>query len=147
VRHIEPVCDRGPTTRRCMVSGAGHPVAGPREFPGLDSTLAAEGLRRPTERFEEGKRVRTHPNCRCTGQRKRERTVPSVDLASVPAFIARPAVVAITHLPIVLVALLSAPIWLLAAIRPASHGESALKLVRELRMWSRDAVAGAMRAR
>jgi hypothetical protein len=47
-------------------------------------------------------------------------------------------VVAIVYVPLVFVVILSAPIWLLAALRPQSHGEMALKLLDALRYWSRD---------
>ena len=76
----------------------------------------------------------------------REMTVPSFDLASVPTVMARPLVVAIAHVPILIVALCAVPIWTLAVLRPASHGDLALKILRELRTWSRDAI-GAERSR
>jgi hypothetical protein len=71
---------------------------------------------------------------------EREMSVPSFDLATVPNTLVRPLVVAIVHIPILLVALCAVPIWTLAVLRPISHGDFALKLLRELRTWSRDAI-------
>jgi hypothetical protein len=77
------------------------------------------------------------------GQRKREMLVPSVDLAALPGVVVRPLIVAIAHVPILIVAFCAVPVWTLAVLRPATHGELALRLLRELRTWSRDVVGGA----
>jgi hypothetical protein len=66
--------------------------------------------------------------------------VPSVDLVAVPGAVVRPLIVAIAHLPILVVAVLALPVWVFAVCRPATHGELALRLTRELRAWSREAV-------
>jgi ABC-type transport system involved in cytochrome c biogenesis permease subunit len=59
----------------------------------------------------------------------------------------RPVVVAIAHLPIVIIAFCAAPLWLLGFLRPASHGEAAFRLLRELRTWSREVVHAAAEVR
>ena len=76
-------------------------------------------------------------------------TVPSVDLAVLPSAAVRPLVVAIAHLPILVIAFCAAPLWLLGFLRPGTHGEMAFRLIRELRTWSRDVVhaANGVRAR
>ncbi|GAA1018905.1 hypothetical protein Aple_025430 [Acrocarpospora pleiomorpha] len=74
--------------------------------------------------------------------------VPPVDLVSLPGVVVRPLVVAIAHLPILIVAFCAIPVWTMAVIRPATHGELAFRLLKELRTWSRDvigAVHGAQR--
>lgn len=69
--------------------------------------------------------------------------MPSFDLAAVPATVVRPLIVAIAHIPIMVLALCIAPILLLVAVRPQSHGDLAVRLLCELRIWSRDAVGAA----
>lgn len=69
--------------------------------------------------------------------------MPSIDLATVPATVVRPLIVAIAHLPVILLALCIAPILLFVAIRPQTHGDLAVRLLCELRIWSRDAVGAA----
>jgi hypothetical protein len=73
--------------------------------------------------------------------------VPSVDLAALPAVVVRPLTVAIGHVPILLVALCALPVWTMAVLRPATHGELALRLLRELRTWSRDVIGAVNGAR
>jgi hypothetical protein len=67
-------------------------------------------------------------------------TVPSVDLATLPSAVARPLVVAIAHLPILIIVLCAIPLWLIGFLRPATHSEPAFRLLTELRTWSRDVV-------
>jgi hypothetical protein len=76
-------------------------------------------------------------------------TVPSVDLVALPSAVARPLVVAIAHLPILIIASCAVPLWLIGFLRPATHGELAFRLLKELRTWSRDVVdaASGVRAR
>ncbi len=51
----------------------------------------------------------------------------------------RPLVVAIAHLPILILSLSAIPV----VLRPATHGELALRMFRELRTWSREVIAAA----
>jgi hypothetical protein len=74
-------------------------------------------------------------------------TLPSFGLSGLPAFFERAAVVAIAHLPIVVIAVLAAPLWLSLAFRRTPHHDLALALLRELRAWSRDIIARATTAR
>lgn len=67
-------------------------------------------------------------------------TVPSVNLATLPGVAVRPLIVAIAHLPILIVAFCAIPVWMMAVARPATHGELALRLLKELRTWSRDVI-------
>jgi hypothetical protein len=60
---------------------------------------------------------------------------------TVPTVLVRPLVVAIAHVPILVIALCAMPLWLFGFLRPASHGDLAFRLLRELRTWSRDIVA------
>jgi len=60
-----------------------------------------------------------------------------------PSALVRPIVVAIAHLPILIIAFLATPLWLAFSLRPAVHGEAAFRLLRELRTWSRDVVQAA----
>lgn len=69
--------------------------------------------------------------------------MPSIDLAALPTTVVRPLIVAIAHIPIMLLALCIAPILLFVAVRPESHGDLAVRLLCELRTWSRDAVGAA----
>lgn len=66
--------------------------------------------------------------------------MPSIELASLPGVVVRPLIVAIAHLPILIVVVCAMPIWAMAGARPATHGELALRLSRELRTWSRDVI-------
>lgn len=66
--------------------------------------------------------------------------MPSIDLATLPSALARPLIVAIAHLPILVIACCAMPLWLVFFVRPAAHGEAAFRLLRELRTWSRDVV-------
>jgi hypothetical protein len=66
--------------------------------------------------------------------------VPSVDLTTLSSAVVRPLVVAITHLPILIVAVCAIPVWVMAVVRPATHGELAFRLIAELRKWSRDVI-------
>jgi hypothetical protein len=69
--------------------------------------------------------------------------MPSIDLAALPSALARPLIVAIAHLPILIIAFCATPLWLVLFLRPAVHGEAAFRLLRELRTWSRDVVQAA----
>ncbi|WP_030434271.1 hypothetical protein [Actinoplanes subtropicus] len=69
--------------------------------------------------------------------------MPSIDLAALPSVLARPLIVAIAHVPILIIACCAMPLWLVFLLRPAVHGEAAFRLVRELRTWSRDVVQAA----
>lgn len=75
--------------------------------------------------------------------------MPSFDLATLPGAVFRPLIVAIAHIPILVVACSTVPVWMMAVVRPATHGELSLKLLRELRTWSRDIIGatGGMRQR
>lgn len=67
--------------------------------------------------------------------------MPSVDLATLSRATTRPLLVAIAHLPILIVVLCMTPIWIIAVLRPSTRGALALRLVKELRLWSRDVMA------
>jgi hypothetical protein len=67
--------------------------------------------------------------------------VPSFELTTLPGVVVRPLIVAIAHLPILIVVVCTVPIWAMAGARPATHGELALRLSRELRTWSRDVIS------
>jgi hypothetical protein len=71
---------------------------------------------------------------------EREMSVPSVGPPALPGIAVRPLVVAIAHVPILVVALCAVPVWTIAVLRPTTHSELALRLLRELRTWSRDVV-------
>lgn len=69
--------------------------------------------------------------------------MPSINPAALSGVVVRPALAAIAHLPIVIIAVCASPVWVMAVARPKSHGDLALRLLRELRSWSRD-VTGAV---
>ena len=46
--------------------------------------------------------------------------MPSVDLAVLPGAVVGPLVVAIAHLPILLIAFCAAPLWLIGFLRPGA---------------------------
>jgi hypothetical protein len=66
--------------------------------------------------------------------------MPSVNLAILSGVAVRPLVVAIAHLPILIVAFCAVPVWMMAVVRPTTHGDLALRLLKELRTWSRDVI-------
>ncbi|WP_431935966.1 hypothetical protein [Micromonospora sp. RP3T] len=68
-------------------------------------------------------------------------TVPSLNLMAAPGLVIRPLIVAVAYLPILIIVIFAAPVWVMAVARPASHGEFALRLAKELRLWSRDVVS------
>lgn len=70
-------------------------------------------------------------------------TVPCVGLAALPSAMVRPLVVAIAHLPILVIAVCAAPLWLMGFLRPATHSDLAFRLLKELRTWSCDVVRAA----
>jgi hypothetical protein len=74
--------------------------------------------------------------------------MPSFDLLP-PGTVFRPLIVAIAHIPILVVACVMTPVWIATVVRPKTHGELGLKLLRELRTWSRDVIGatGGMRQR
>ncbi|GIM97159.1 hypothetical protein Ato02nite_089520 [Paractinoplanes toevensis] len=57
-------------------------------------------------------------------------------LVSVFAALVRPLVVALVHLPLLVVVILSTPLWILAGVLPKSHGKLALQFLKYLRSWS-----------
>ena len=67
-------------------------------------------------------------------------TVPSFGLPALPPGVARPLVVAIAFLPILIMALCAVPVWAMALWSPATHSDLALRLLRELRTWSREVI-------
>jgi len=75
--------------------------------------------------------------------------MPSFDLVTLSGAVFRPLIVAIAHIPILVVACSTAPVWMVAMVRPSTHGDFSLKVLRELRTWSCDAIgaAGGMRQR
>lgn len=66
--------------------------------------------------------------------------MPPIDLVALARAVVRPLIVAIAHIPILVFACFTTPVWMMAVLRPTSHGELGLKLLRELRTWSRDAI-------
>ncbi|GAA1036569.1 hypothetical protein GCM10009557_47640 [Virgisporangium ochraceum] len=68
--------------------------------------------------------------------------MPSIDLTTLPGSLVRPFVVAIAHLPILIIVMLLSPTWVCGAFRSRAHGAATLKLLCELRGWSSDVVAG-----
>ncbi len=67
--------------------------------------------------------------------------MPSFDLVAVPTAVFRPVIVVIAHVPILVVACCTTPVWLMAVARPSTHGDFGLRLMRELRIWSRDVIS------
>jgi len=63
-------------------------------------------------------------------------TVPSVDLVAVSSAMTRPLVVAIAHVPILIISLCAAPLWPMCLLRSEAHSDVAFRLLRELRSWS-----------
>ena len=68
--------------------------------------------------------------------------MPSLPALSLPALrgLVRPLVVAIAFLPILIMALLAVPVWAMALWSPATHTDLALRLLKELRGWSREVI-------
>ncbi|GAA0462775.1 hypothetical protein Aca07nite_76550 [Actinoplanes capillaceus] len=66
--------------------------------------------------------------------------VPSLDLVALPGALFRPLTVAVAHIPILVVVCFATPVWVMAVMHPATHGDLGLKLLRELRTWSRDVI-------
>ncbi|MBL7260465.1 hypothetical protein [Paractinoplanes lichenicola] len=62
--------------------------------------------------------------------------MPSLTMTPAFAALAKPLVVAVIHLPLLLVVVLLAPIWILAGLRPRSHGDLALAFLGCLQSWS-----------
>lgn len=69
--------------------------------------------------------------------------MPSINPAALSGAVVRPALAAIAHLPILIIVVCAFPVWLMAVVRPKTHGDLALRLLRELRTWSKD-VTGAV---
>ncbi|WP_305785992.1 hypothetical protein [Symbioplanes lichenis] len=66
--------------------------------------------------------------------------MPSFGLVTVPGAMVRPLIVVIAHIPILVLACFTIPVWIMAAVRPSTHGTFGLSLVRELSTWSRDVI-------
>lgn len=75
--------------------------------------------------------------------------MPLFGLVSLSGAMIRLLIVAIAHIPILYVACSTTLVWMMAVVRPATHGEFGLKVLRELRTWSREVVgaAGGMQQR
>lgn len=73
--------------------------------------------------------------------------MPSFAPVKLPGALFRPLIVAIAHIPILVVACCTTPVWVMAVVRPTTHGDLGLKLLRELRTWSRHVIdaTGGMR--
>jgi hypothetical protein len=71
-----------------------------------------------------------------------EDAVPVVGLRTIISRMTRPLVVAVAHVPIVLVVLLAFPLWILLAVKPAELERLAVQVLVELRRWSAASVAG-----
>jgi len=67
-------------------------------------------------------------------------TVPSFGLPALLPSVVRPLVVAIAFVPIVIMALCAIPVWAMALWSPVTHSDLALRLLRELRGWSREVI-------
>ncbi len=68
-------------------------------------------------------------------------SLPSFGLPALPPGVARPLVVAIAFLPILIMALCAIPAWAVALWSPATHSDLALRLLKELRGWSREVIS------
>lgn len=66
--------------------------------------------------------------------------MPSFSLSALQTVAARPVVVTIAHLPILLITLFVIPLWMVMALWRKPHAELTFRLVRELRGWSREIV-------
>lgn len=66
--------------------------------------------------------------------------MPSFSLSAFQTAAARPVVVTIAHLPILLITVFVIPLWMVMALWRKPHAELTFRLVRELRMWSREIV-------
>lgn len=66
--------------------------------------------------------------------------MPSFGLVTLSGAVFRPLIVAIAHIPILFVTCSATPVWMMAVVRPSTHGEFGLKVLRELRTWSRDVI-------
>jgi hypothetical protein len=64
----------------------------------------------------------------------------SFGLVTLSGVVFRPLIVAVAHIPILYIACSVTPVWMMAVVRPSTHGELGLKVLRELRTWSRDVV-------
>ncbi|MBL7260456.1 hypothetical protein [Paractinoplanes lichenicola] len=75
--------------------------------------------------------------------------MPSFGLVTLSSAVFRPLIVAIAHIPILIIVCSTTPLWMMAVVRPSTHGEFGLKLLRELRLWSHNVVdaTGGMRQR
>jgi hypothetical protein len=67
--------------------------------------------------------------------------MPSFGLLTLLSAVARPLIVAIAHVPILVVACFTIPVWMMAVARPSTHGELGLKLLCELRTWSHNVIS------
>jgi hypothetical protein len=66
--------------------------------------------------------------------------MPSFGLVTLPGALFRPLIVAIAHIPVLVLTCSASLVWITAMARPATHGDLGLKLVRELRTWSCDVI-------
>ena len=66
--------------------------------------------------------------------------MPSFGLPALPPGVVRPLVVGIAFLPILIMALCAVPVWVMALWSPTTHSDLALRLLRELRIWSREVI-------
>jgi hypothetical protein len=66
--------------------------------------------------------------------------MPSFGLVTLSGAVVRPLIVAIAHIPVLVIACSATLVWITAVVRPTTHGDLGLKLVRELRTWSCDVI-------
>lgn len=68
--------------------------------------------------------------------------MPAGDFRTIFSVMTRPLVVAAAHVSIVLIILLTVPLWILLAFKPTALEQLAVRVLVELRRWSAS-IAGA----
>ena len=68
--------------------------------------------------------------------------MPWMELSRLPVGLVRAAKVAVVHVLLILIVLLTSPLFLGLAFKPASYSRVTLRLLGELRMWSCSVVSG-----
>ena len=67
--------------------------------------------------------------------------MPAVDFKTILLTMSRPLVVAVAHVAIILIVLLTFPLWLLLPFRPTALARLAMHILMELRRWSTASIA------
>ncbi len=66
--------------------------------------------------------------------------MPTASLKTIFLTLSRPLVVAVAHVPIVLIAFFACPLWMLLAFKPAALQEVAMHILTGLQRWSTAAI-------